>query len=220
MTTGSDRGGRRRGTANRDARGPQITPWSLAGGVVARALEAHVHVVVVVRLVAHQALARAAAVRVLEDALEPPLAHAVFPGPVVEDALDLEVEEDHLDAAIFAGGREEALEQLEGCGAVEVVPVGVDEVRRVLGGLLLVDEPDVDVAAGLVRPVLGDAAAGLGGDVADRQDVRVGERLARVADRALDELDRRRGAERAPGAADEIAVAWWQLRLRRVLCSV
>src|SRR4051812_5804987 len=183
---------------------------SPAAGVVGRALEADVHVVVVVGLVADDALARAVAVRVLEDPIEPALADAVVERPVVEDALDVEVEEDHLDAAVVAGGGQEALEQLEGRGAVEVVLVGVDEARRVAGRLLAVEQADVDVAAGLVRAVLGDRAARRRGDVADRQDVLVGERVEGLADRALGEIDRGLGAVRALGAADEVALAGGQ----------
>src|SRR5215468_6344710 len=96
-----------------------ITSASVAAGVAARALEADVHVVVVVGLVADDALGRVAAVRVLEDPLEPALADAVVERPVVEDALDVEVEEDHLDAAVVISGGQEVLQQLEGRGAVE-----------------------------------------------------------------------------------------------------
>src|SRR3954471_16781841 len=140
---------------------------SPAGGVGGPAPEGGAQVVVVVGLVADDALARAVAVRVLEDPIEPALADAVGERPVVQDALDVEVEEDHLDAAVVVGGGEEALEQLEGRGAVEVVLVGVDEARGVTGRLRAVEQADVDVAAGLVRAVLGDRAAGRGGDVAD-----------------------------------------------------
>src|ERR1051325_2218657 len=161
---------------------------SAAAGVLARTLEADRHVVVVVGLVADDAVGRAAAVRVLEDPVEAALADAIVQRPVVEDALDVEVEEDHLAAAIVVAG-----------GGVAV-------------RLLEVEQADVDVAAGLVRVVLGDEAAGLRGDVADREDVLVGEGVEGLADRAQGELDRGLGAERALGAAEEVAVAGRQRR--------
>src|ERR1044071_5826669 len=185
---------------------------SAAAGVLARTLEADVHVVVVVGLVADDAVGRAAAVRVLEDPVEAALADAIVERPVVEDALDVEVEEDHLDAAIVVAGGEEALEQLEGRGAVEVVLVGVDEVGGVALRLLEVEQADVDVAAGLVRVVLGDEAAGARGDVPDREDVLVGEGVEGLADRAQGEIDGGLGAEGALGAAKEVAVAGRQRR--------
>src|ERR1043166_2872687 len=184
---------------------------SVAAGVTARAAEADVHLIVVVGLVANDAVARTPAVRVLEDPLEPALAHALLEGPVVEDALDVEVEEHHLDATVLAGRGEERLEQLERRRAVEVVLGGVDEARRVVGRLLEIEQADVDVAAGLVGMVIGDLAAAGGGDVADREDVLVGEGVERLADCAQREVDRRLGAERALGAADVVAVAGRQL---------
>src|SRR5689334_25281228 len=89
----------------REARNSSVT-----AGVVARALETDVHVIVVVGLVAHDAAGGAAAVRILEDPLEPALADPVVERPAVEQALDVEVEEDHLHAAVLVGRGEEALE--------------------------------------------------------------------------------------------------------------
>ena len=145
--------------------------------------------------------------RVLERLVERVLVDVVLLGPVVEQALHVVVEEDHLCAAGLVGGGDEAREQRVGGLGVEVVRGRGYEALRVGGGLLLVEEADVDVAPGLVRVVLGDLAAVLGRDVADREDVLVGELVANVADDAGDVIDGGARAEPAPRPADHVAVA-------------
>src|SRR5689334_1253129 len=84
----------------------------LAPVVAGRTLETDVKMVVVVRLVAHEAAARAAPLGILEKPIQVALVDAAVERPLVQDSLNVVIQEDRLHAARVVGRARERDEQV------------------------------------------------------------------------------------------------------------